>query len=92
MVNMSDIGERVREGRRELGMTQTQLAERAGVSRPTIARVEHGLAGEVSFGTMLHILNAANWDLSLERGVAPAPARADFDMEQYLDDLFGGAR
>lgn len=34
------VGQRVRETRRALAWSQAQLALRAGVSRPTIARIE----------------------------------------------------
>jgi len=39
---MQALGELVRAARRERGFSQTQLAERAGTSRPTINRIESG--------------------------------------------------
>ena len=36
------VGERVRELRSDRGLTQLRLAERAGISRPSIANVEAG--------------------------------------------------
>jgi HTH-type transcriptional regulator / antitoxin HipB len=36
------IGERVREGRRELGLRQDELAVAAGVSTRAIHQIEHG--------------------------------------------------
>ena len=38
----AQLGVRIRERRRELGLTQESLAERAGLSRPSIANVEAG--------------------------------------------------
>lgn len=35
-------GHRVAQARKRKGLTQPQLAERVGVSRPTIARIEAG--------------------------------------------------
>ncbi len=35
-------GEQIREARKRLGLTQAQLAERVGLSRPFIALVEQG--------------------------------------------------
>ena len=92
MVYEADIAERVRMGRAERGLTQTELAKEAGVSRPTIARIEAGGAGSVSLGTIQRVLNAANWDLSLSRGVRPREDRSEFDMDSYLDSLYGSAR
>lgn len=91
MLLSEDIAERVYEGRRQLGLSQSDLAKAAHVSRATIARVEGGAADSVSLGAMQRVLNAANWDLRLERGVIP-PSSASFDMEAYLDSLYGDAR
>lgn len=39
---MQSIAGRVRAARDNLGWTQTELATQAGLSRPTIARIERG--------------------------------------------------
>lgn len=44
------LGQDVRDARRALGWSQTELANRAQVSRPTIARVETG--ENISTGTL----------------------------------------
>ncbi|MCR2036297.1 helix-turn-helix transcriptional regulator [Adlercreutzia mucosicola] len=92
MLLNEDIAERVKEGRRELGMTQGELAKQAGVSRPTIARIEGGRAEHVSLGTVERVLNATNWDLAIDRGVRPKGQDDGFDIEAYLDSLYGNAR
>lgn len=50
------IGYDIREARRALGWSQTELALRADVSRPTIARVETG--SNVSTGTLERVAKA----------------------------------
>ena len=92
MLLNEDIAERVKTGRRELGLTQSELAAIAKVSRPTIARIEGGGAGHVSLATVERVLNAANWDLFLDRGVRPNAQADEVDMERYLDSLYGDAR
>lgn len=92
MIYDADIAERVRMGRTERGLTQEELAKEAGVSRPTIARIEAGRAGSVSLDAIQRVLNAANWDLSLSRGVPPRTSQDEFDMDAYLDSLYGSAR
>ncbi len=92
MLLNEDIAERVKEGMRELGMTQGELAKQAGVSRPTIARIEGGRAEHVSLGTVERVLNATNWDLAIDRGVRPKGQDDGFDIEAYLDSLYGNAR
>lgn len=39
------IGEAIKSARKERGWSQTELGQRAGVSRPTIARIEQGKDG-----------------------------------------------
>lgn len=92
MLLNEDIAERVKEGRRELGITQGELAKQTGVSRPTIARIEGGGAEHVSLGTIERVLNATNWDLAIDRGVRPKNQSDEFDVEAYLDSLYGDAR
>ena len=36
------IGERIRKRRQELGLSQQELADKAGVNRPTISELESG--------------------------------------------------
>lgn len=57
------IGPRIREARDALGWTQKTLAERAGVSRPTIARIERG--NDVSTATLSKVADALGLALRL---------------------------
>jgi len=50
----SDIGAQLRVWRKLRGLTAQQLAERAGISRATIQRVESG-DGAVNFLTILRV-------------------------------------
>lgn len=50
------VGKDVREARRALGWSQMELANRAHVSRPTIARVETG--ANISTGTLEKVARA----------------------------------
>ncbi len=62
---MATIGEQIRRGRVDHGWTQADLAEHAGLSRPTIARIERG--DDVSTAT----LAKAAVSLGLTLTVAP---------------------
>jgi|SRR3990170_7736269 len=55
-------GQFVREARRRAGMTQRQLAVRAGVSQPTVARIESGAANP-SFERVVELVRACGLDL-----------------------------
>ncbi|MBF1680312.1 MAG: helix-turn-helix transcriptional regulator [Rothia sp.] len=50
------VGQDIRIARRALGWSQTELANRAQVSRPTIARVETGV--NISTGTLEKVVKA----------------------------------
>ena len=53
----TDLGEHIRTWRKLLGLTAQQLAERAGVNRGTISRLERGDAA-VSIGVFLNVARA----------------------------------
>jgi transcriptional regulator with XRE-family HTH domain len=92
---MTISGQLLREARRRAGMTQRAVADRAGVSQPTVARVE---SGEVvpSLEKLLGLVRACGLDLSIrvtdldedawamvERGAAATP-------DERLDRLLAG--
>jgi transcriptional regulator with XRE-family HTH domain len=54
---LRDIGGHVQTWRKLRGLTQNQLADRAGIDRKSLIRLEHGEAG-VSFGLVLRVLHA----------------------------------
>lgn len=56
-------GSLVRQARKDRGWSQTELATRADVSRPTIARIESGQ--HVLMGTLEKVAGALELDLTL---------------------------
>jgi transcriptional regulator with XRE-family HTH domain len=54
----------VRNARKQSGLTQAELAERAGVTQSVIARLERG-AGNPTFLTLERVLHAAGHRLEL---------------------------
>lgn len=60
------FGDVVREARTKAGWSQVKLGERAGVSRPTIARVEANNA--VTTATIAKIAQALGLKLELKGG------------------------
>lgn len=63
-VNLASVGDAVRDARRERGWSQTQLGEKAGVSRPTIARIERG--DDVSVATLAKVTAALGLSVKIE--------------------------
>jgi transcriptional regulator with XRE-family HTH domain len=57
------LGGQIKDARNHQGFTQTELAERAGVSRPTVARVESG--DDVSTATLEKVAAALGLKVEL---------------------------
>ncbi|MDR1511980.1 MAG: helix-turn-helix domain-containing protein [Propionibacteriaceae bacterium] len=74
-----DIGQQLTTWRKLLGLTADQVAQRAGIARGTLRRIEHGEPG-VSFAAVL--------DVARSLGILPALVRA---TDPYETDL-GRAR
>ena len=55
----------LQSARREAGLTQTELAQRAGVARTTVARMETLAKGDMSVSALVRLLQAAGYDLKL---------------------------
>jgi HTH-type transcriptional regulator/antitoxin HipB len=80
-----DFGLLLRTERRRAGLSQSSLAERAGVSRRWLIEFENGKA-TAELGLVVKVIDALN--LMIEIGPAPTP---EFDLDEYLDNL-GGPR
>lgn len=60
---MADIAEQVQQARETRGWTQNELASHAGVSRPSVARIEHG--DDTSTSTLTKVANALGLTLTV---------------------------
>lgn len=60
------LGTRIREARNMLGWSPTVLSEKAGLSRPTIARVE--LGNDISTATLVKVAAALGMRVDLNGG------------------------
>lgn len=67
MTTLSDVAEMLRSARREAGLSQDELAQRAGVARTTVARMENLAKGDMSVSALVRLLEAAGYDLRLAR-------------------------
>ena len=65
------IGERVRQRRKALGMTQEQLEAASGVPQGSISRIESGVAEDVYASTVLGFAKALQVSTDYLLGVAP---------------------
>ena len=67
---LRELGDHVQTWRKLRGLTQAQLADRAGVNRRTIVRLEHG-DGKVSLEIALRTLHALGVLDSVPRALDP---------------------
>jgi transcriptional regulator with XRE-family HTH domain len=65
MTTLSDVAEQLKSARRQAGVTQQQLAERAGLNRLTVGRMENLTHGDMSVAALLRLLEAAGFDLKI---------------------------
>ena len=84
----SDLGQAIRQRRKQLGLDQRSLAERVGVSRQWIVEIEKGKP-RAELGLVLRTLKAL--ELQLEIGNPSVPRRATAG-EVDLDALIEKAR
>jgi HTH-type transcriptional regulator/antitoxin HipB len=82
-----DLGRVIHERRLELGYTQKQLADRAGVTRQWIASIEKG-RDRAELGPVLRTI----FQLGLDTDVRPAPDPETLDdFRAYFDPINAGA-
>lgn len=83
---LAELGENIRLARRRRGLSAVLLAERAGMSRPTLRAIERGDAG-VTLGAVANVLHS----LGLEQDLAQL-GRADERGRDLQDAALGPRR
>ena len=81
-MDFDSLGQEIRRQRDAMGLTQEQLAAKALVSRPTIARLETGRATDLGYRSILRILNALGLDLRVSTLNRGRPTLEDIAAEQ----------
>lgn len=75
--NTQDVANAVRQARKQRGLTQAQLAQRAGVGRDWLVRLEQGNP-RLELSKVLDTFTALGLSLSLETTPATEPAADPF--------------
>ena len=86
--SIREIAAAVRGRRQDLGLSQAELASRAGVSRKWISEFESGKS-TAELGLVLRVLDALGWSLELddERDRKPHQRRGAIDLDVLLGQL-----
>lgn len=90
---LADIGHAVRDARVSLGMSQTEVAAGAGVTRYVVTNLESG-KGNPTLSTLLAVLDAVGLgvEVGADRIVTPGSARRlmpPVDLDVVLDRTKG---
>ena len=59
-IDWKAIGARIREARKELGLTQEELAEKLGVQRTMVVKLEQGKFTDISLSLLLGLSRTSN--------------------------------
>lgn len=65
MTTLAEVAEQLKEARRQAGLTQQQLAERAGLNRVTVGRMENLANNDMSVAALVRLLEAAGFDVKV---------------------------
>jgi len=68
-MKLFEIGAQIKKIRKEAGITQTELAQKANISRVTLGKCERGQMGAVSIRTMDVILSNLNYEIELKEKI-----------------------
>ncbi len=61
-----EIGQQIREIRKEKKLSQSKLAEQVGITRQTLSKLEKGQTGKISLQVFIKILEGLDQELHLE--------------------------
>jgi transcriptional regulator with XRE-family HTH domain len=81
MLDLPTLGEQISTLRTRAGLTHTELAKRAGVSRATVEALENMRARDAKFGTITKILLALGMELQMHRHASRRPTLEELVQE-----------
>ncbi|MGC4855489.1 helix-turn-helix domain-containing protein [Micromonospora sp. DT4] len=81
-----DVGAALRDLRRRADLSQRELADRSGVPKSTLARIEAGRGGEPAFRTVARLVGAAGGELALRLPGDQFPASGAMVLGMPVDE------
>lgn len=85
MLDLWAIGDQVAARRKNLKLSQSALAEKAGISRATLDALENGRAGELGFTKLTKVLAVLGLELKLGVASSHRPTLDEL-LEEDRDD------
>jgi HTH-type transcriptional regulator/antitoxin HipB len=100
VASVAHLSGAIRGRRKDLGLSQDDLAQRAGVSRRWVVAFEGGGSTHVELGAVLRVLSALDLELDVSprgsdsrtttRPAVPADDPSTVDLDAHLDQLRHG--
>lgn len=85
MLNLITFGKETAMRRKSLGLRQSDLVEKTGISRATLNALENGRCSELGFSKVMKIASAVGLELKLQRAQLRRPTLKDL-LEEEQDD------
>jgi len=82
---LTSIGRSVASRRKKLKISQSALAQAAGISRATLGALENGRSGELGFSKVAKILGALGLELKVSEAQPQRPTLDEL-LEEDRDD------
>lgn len=82
MLDLAEIGQRIASVRKRNGLTQLELARKAGVSRPTVDLLENGRATEIGYSKLARMLAVLGLEFRLQPVSSQRPTLEDLLKEE----------
>ncbi len=73
MLTLALLSEQIAAQRKKLGLSQSELARKASISRATLDALENGRAGELGFSKITKLLSALGLELKLQDATPHRP-------------------
>jgi transcriptional regulator with XRE-family HTH domain len=86
MLDLMTIGSETAKRRKSLGLRQSDLVAKTGISRATLNALENGRCGELGFSKVMKIASAVGLELKLQRAQLRRPTLNDLLLEEKQDD------
>lgn len=87
-MGMQEIAQAVLNGRHAMGLTQRELADKAGTTDRTLGKIEAADFGGVAFATVARVLREVGLSLTTEQVHKPA-REINAGMRQFFSDEYG---
>jgi transcriptional regulator with XRE-family HTH domain len=85
MLFLPSIAEQVVSRRKGMGLSQTELAKKARISRATLDALENGRLGELGYTKVVNILTALGLELKVHDANARRPTLEELMSEDNHD-------